>query len=63
MQVFISYSTENSNVANEVCEFLENNGNSCFIAPRNIRTGFSYAEEIMRGIDEADSKVDLLHEV
>lgn len=60
MQVFISYSTENSNVANEVCEFLENNGNACFIAPRNIRTGFSYAEEIMRGIDEADVLILLL---
>ena len=60
MKIFISYSNKNSDIAFEVCDFLEKNNNHCFIAPRDIRTGFSYAEEIMRGIDSTDILVLLL---
>ncbi len=51
--VFISYSTRNSEYANTVCEKLENNGIECWIAPRNIKTGTNYAKEIMDGLHAA----------
>lgn len=49
--IFISYSTKNSNIAENLCEYLEERGQACFIAPRNIRSGHEYAEEIILGID------------
>lgn len=51
--VFISYSTQDQNVAEEVVTFLENNGVECWIAPRNIKSGKSYSEEIVTGLKEA----------
>ena len=58
MKVFISHSSSNSDVANGICEFLEKNNHSCFIAPRDIRPGYEYASEILYGID--NSQVVLL---
>ena len=52
MEVFISYSTKDSTIANAVCAALENSGIGCFIAPRDIHPGLSYASEIIRGINE-----------
>lgn len=51
--VFISYSTKNTEYAEAVCENLENNGIECWIAPRNIKTGTNYAKEIMDGLKAA----------
>ncbi|MEE0940059.1 toll/interleukin-1 receptor domain-containing protein [Methanobrevibacter sp.] len=44
--VFISYSTRNSDIANRICYLLEENGLKCWIAPRNISSGKIYIEEI-----------------
>lgn len=51
--VFISYSTRNTEFAEAVCEQLETNGIECWIAPRNIKTGTNYAKEIMDGLELA----------
>ena len=51
--VFISYSSRNTEFAEAVCEKLEDNGIECWIAPRNIKTGTNYAKEIMDGLDLA----------
>lgn len=51
--VFISYSTKNTEYANTVCERLEENGIECWIAPRNIKTGTNFAKEIMDGLNTA----------
>lgn len=59
-KIFISHSSNDSEIANNLCEFLEKNGKKCFIAPRDIRTGFEYAEEIIKGIDEAELIILLL---
>ena len=48
--VFISYSTKNTEYADAVCKKLEDNGIECWIAPRNIKTGTNYAKEIMDGL-------------
>lgn len=44
--VFISYSTKNSDIANKICHALEQNDFKCWIAPRNISSGRIYVEEI-----------------
>lgn len=62
MRVFISHSSENAELARELCGKLENNGFPCFLAPRDIRSGFEYAEEIINGIDGSDVMVLLLSE-
>ena len=48
--VFISYSTKNSELANKICYLLEQNKLKCWIAPRNIPSGTNYIEEITDGI-------------
>lgn len=60
MKVFISHSSVNSIQANEFCNAIESRGHECFIAPRNIRTGYEYAAEIINGIDSSDVVLLLL---
>lgn len=51
--VFISYSTKDSDVANRICYLLEQNHLKCWIAPRNISSGRNYIYEIADGIRSA----------
>ncbi|MBN2862933.1 MAG: TIR domain-containing protein [Bacteroidales bacterium] len=48
--VFISYSSVDSTAADTVCSILEQNGISCWIAPRDITPGLDFAEAIIDGI-------------
>lgn len=52
--VFISHSSKNRNDANKVCNYLEKNGISAWIAPRDILPGKSYAAAIVEAIKMAD---------
>ncbi|MDR1055816.1 MAG: toll/interleukin-1 receptor domain-containing protein [Prevotellaceae bacterium] len=49
--IFISYSTKNSNTANAICHVLEENKIKCWMAPRDITPGNDYAECIAEAID------------
>lgn len=49
-EVFISYSTKNSEIANKIRYSLEQNGLPCWIAPRNISSGRIYIDEIADAI-------------
>ncbi len=60
--IFISYSSKDTKAAQRVCSLLEEKGKKCFIAPRDIRTGCEYAEEIINGIDDAGVMVLLMSE-
>ena len=51
--VFISYSTKDKQTADAICHVLEQNNLKCWIAPRNIRGGVNYADEIMDGLKNA----------
>ena len=55
MNIFISHSSNESKIASELCQVLESNGNTCFIAPRDIRSGYEYAEEITNGLDGSEA--------
>ena len=54
MNIFISHASQDAQFANEVCTFLESNGMSCWIAPRNILPGREYGAEIIAGIEQAE---------
>ena len=57
MHIFISHSSSDAQVAQEICNLIENNNSTCFIAPRDIRSGKEYAEEIINGINQADAMI------
>ena len=52
-EVFISKSKKDDTIANAICNVLEKNNISCWIAPRDITPGLNYAAEIIRGIENA----------
>ncbi len=60
MQIFISHSSRDAATAGQICDRLEKNGLNCFIAPRDIRPGKEYAEEIVNGIDNSAAMVLLM---
>lgn len=47
--VFISYSIKDREIADKVCNLLEN-GISCWIVPRNVMAGENYAEQTVNAI-------------
>ena len=49
--IFISYSSKDERIANEICVAFENEGLNCWIAPRNIQVGKEYGGEIIKGIE------------
>lgn len=51
--IFISYSSKDETVANNLCSQFEKEGLSCWIAPRNIEVGKEYGGEIIKGIEES----------
>ena len=60
MRIFISHSSKEAEQAAEICNKLEKSGHTCFLAPRDIRSGCVYAEEILNGIDGSDIMLLLL---
>lgn len=60
VMIFISHSSVDAAVAAEVCGFLEGSGKKCFIAPRDIRSGMEYAEELINAIDRSNVMVLLM---
>lgn len=55
--IFISYSDKDKALADRFLQALEGRGCKCWIAPRDIRPGASYAESILVAIENADSLV------
>ncbi|WP_298500797.1 toll/interleukin-1 receptor domain-containing protein [uncultured Methanobrevibacter sp.] len=52
--VFISYSSVDSKIADEVYAFLLKNDIKCWMAPHSIESGLSYTEQIAKAIDNAN---------
>jgi len=55
--VFISHSAKDKAVADAVCAALENGGVRCWIAPRDVQPGRSFAGEITRAIQQSKTMV------
>ena len=49
--IFVSYTTPDRRIADDVVAFFEGQGIDCFIAPRDIDPGKAYAANLMRAID------------
>ena len=58
--VFISYASQDAAVANSVVEALEQHNIGCWIAPRDVTPGASYAGQIIHAIDAANASVLIL---
>lgn len=50
--VFISHSSADKVIGEQVCRFLEKNGIPCWIAPRDVTPGQNYGAAILDAIDE-----------
>lgn len=48
---FLSHSSSDSSLAIQLCDLLEAQGITCWIAPRDVVLGKPYAEECVRGIE------------
>ena len=57
---FISHASDDREVATKVCQQLEAAGFRCWIAPRDVRPGHDYPEEIIHGIELSKSLVLIL---
>jgi TolB-like protein/cytochrome c-type biogenesis protein CcmH/NrfG len=57
---FISYASQDTAVAHAIVEALERNGVRCWVAPRDVTPGTSYAGEIIHAIDAARVSVLIL---
>jgi hypothetical protein len=55
--VFISHSTKDKAISDAVCAALENGGTRCWVAPRDVQPGRSFAGEITRAIQESQIMV------
>lgn len=53
-QVFVSYTKTDMQVAYGIVDFLEKNGVSCFIAPRDVEGGKAYAAVLMNALEACD---------
>jgi hypothetical protein len=60
--VFISHAGPDKGAAESLCEELEKQGLRCWIAPRNVRPGFNYPEEIIEGVIRSKSLLLILSE-
>ena len=58
--VFISFASADGAIASAVCDALEREGVSCWVAPRNVLLGEFYADAIVRAIDSTKAAVVVL---
>lgn len=52
-EVFISYSSLDKDVAEQLCAALEQSGTVCWIAPRDVMPGKAYGEALIDAINES----------
>ena len=53
--IFISYSSQDLSLSMDICKKLEETGLTCWMAPRNIDTGISFAKAIIEGIKSSQN--------
>src|ERR671914_1230780 len=59
---FISYASDDREKAEAICTSLEAQGFVCWIAPRDVRAGREYGDEIIRGLERSAAVVLVLSE-
>jgi hypothetical protein len=58
MDIFISYSNKDKDIAFDICTYLENVGLECWLAPRDVKAGKNYGGEIVSAVK--NNKIFLL---
>ncbi len=58
--VFISHSSKDLERTQAICQLLEQRAIKCWIAPRDVRPGYDYDEEIIDAIDAAGAMLLIL---
>lgn len=58
--VFISHASENREEANQLVALIEAKGMTAWIAPRDVRPGFDYSEELQRALETCTAFVVLV---
>jgi hypothetical protein len=58
--VFISHGSENRDEANALCAYIESRGVKAWIAPRDVRPGIDYSEELQAAIETCAAFVVLV---
>jgi hypothetical protein len=53
--VFLSHSSIDAALASQLCDRLEAQGISCWLAPRDVTPGRPFAEECVRGVEQSGS--------
>jgi hypothetical protein len=61
-EVFVSYASPDREVAQKIAAFLEGEGVSCWIAPRDVPPGMEYGAAIIQGIETSRALVLILSE-
>lgn len=61
-EIFISHSSEDYAVAQNLCELLERRGIAVWIAPRDVLPGSHFAEEALSAIEQTRATIVLLSE-
>jgi len=61
--VFISHGSDNRAEADELCAFIESGGVRAWIAPRDVRPGMDYSEELQTAIEGCAAFVVLVTEM
>ena len=54
---FISHKSNDAELARDLCEGIEANGLTCWIAPRNVTPGHSYAVACVEGIESSEALI------
>ncbi|MDP8995296.1 MAG: toll/interleukin-1 receptor domain-containing protein, partial [Pseudomonadota bacterium] len=60
--VFVSHGSENREQANEIAAFLESRGIRIWIAPRDVRPGMDYSEQLQGAIEQSAAFLVLVTE-
>ena len=55
--IFLSYSSKDKLVADAICSRLENQGIRCWIAPRDVKPGSDYSNQIADALESATTMV------
>src|ERR1700750_2037694 len=55
--IFLSYSSRDKLIADAICSRLENQGIRCWIAPRDVKPGTDYSNQIADALESATTMV------
>ena len=58
--IFVSYASQDRDVAFRIVGFLEEQGISCWVAPRDVPPGVEYGQAIINGIEQSRALVLIL---